>query len=66
MSITSRAYTVKNLFTTLILSVSQDGSPIVHKDGNFYDVNRKEAANLLRYARAKNGSIRKLNSLPIG
>lgn len=65
MPATSRAYTVKNSFTQMILSVSKDGQPIIHKDGASYDANREEAANLLRYARAKNGSIKKINSLQV-
>jgi len=65
MSTTSRAYIVQSLFNTLVLSVSKDGAALVHKSGNSYDVNRKEAANLLRYARAKNGLINKIKSLPI-
>ena len=66
MPATARSYVVKSLFNSLVVSVSQDGAAIVHNSGKSYDMSRSEAANLLRYARVKNGSIRKLKSLPVG
>lgn len=65
MSATSYAYVVQSLFNHLVLSVSKDGQAIVHKSGASYDLDRQEAANLLRYARAKNGTVKKIKSLPI-
>jgi hypothetical protein len=65
MSTPSHAYIVTSLFTHLVLSLSQDGKPIIHKNGQSYDANRQEAANLLRYARAKNGLISKIKTFSI-
>lgn len=53
---TTRTYKIQTLFSNLTLSVSRS-SCVIQKREKIYDGSRQEAANILRYARAKSGIV---------
>jgi hypothetical protein len=52
MPATTRNYRISSLFSSLVLKVEKK-SCAVFKNGHTYDVDRSEAANMIRYARSK-------------
>lgn len=49
---TARTYRIASLFSSLVLKVEKKSCAVL-KNGHTYDIERSEAANMIRYARAK-------------
>lgn len=49
---TARTYRISSLFSSLVLKVEKKTCAVL-KNGHTYVVDRNEAANMIRYARAK-------------
>jgi hypothetical protein len=52
MPATTKTYKISSLFSSLVLSVEKK-TCAVFKNGHTYDIERSEAANMIRYARSK-------------
>lgn len=52
MKTTTRTYRIQSLFSQITLTIAEKTCAII-KNGHTYDVARSEAANIIRYARAK-------------
>lgn len=52
MPATTKTYKISSLFSSLVLCVEKK-TCAVFKNGHTYDIERSEAANMIRYARSK-------------
>lgn len=52
MPATTKTYKIKSLISSIVLTIGENACQIT-KSGKTYDVDRNEAANTLRYVRAK-------------